>query len=234
MIMRGPSFPVKGAVGPGAASRPGLGMTIFGRPGARLRFGVRIPSRGPAPMTRLRVPLMDPPAVERALARMAREVVERAEGTRNLVLMGIHRRGTQLADRIRAEIREAEGVEVAAGSLDITLYRDDLMAVGPRPVVGETTLPPEGIDGRTVVVVDDVLYTGRTIRAALNELMDWGRPGRVLLCVLVDRGGRELPIQPDVVGRRVEILPGQTVEVLVPEIDGRLGVEVVTPAPEAA
>jgi pyrimidine operon attenuation protein / uracil phosphoribosyltransferase len=101
-------------------------------------------------------------------------------------------------------------------------------------VVGETELPPEGIDDRTVVVVDDVLYTGRTVRAALNELMDWGRPGRVLLCVLVDRGGRELPIQPDVVGRRVEILPGQTVEVLVPEIDGRLGVEVVTPAPEAA
>lgn len=177
---------------------------------------------------------MDPAAVERTLARMAREVVERAEGTQGLVLMGIHRRGTQLASRIRAGIQEAEGVEVPRGSLDITMYRDDLMAVGPRPVVGETELPPQGIDDRTVVVVDDVLYTGRTVRAALNELMDWGRPGRVLLCVLVDRGGRELPIQPDVVGRRVEILPGQTVEVLVPEIDGRLGVDVVTPAPEAA
>lgn len=185
-------------------------------------------------MPHIRTPLMDPAAVERTLARMAREVVERAEGTGGLVLMGIHRRGTQLASRIRAGIREAEGVEIPRGSLDITMYRDDLMAVGPRPVVGETELPPEGIDDRTVVVVDDVLYTGRTVRAALNELMDWGRPGRVLLCVLVDRGGRELPIQPDVVGRRVEILPGQTVEVLVPEIDGRLGVDVVTPAPEAA
>lgn len=185
-------------------------------------------------MARTRTPFLDTPAVERTLARMAREVVERAEGTERLVLMGIHRRGTQLAARIRREIEEAEGVVVPRGSLDITMYRDDLMAVGPRPVVGETELPSEGIDERTVVVVDDVLYTGRTVRAALNELMDWGRPARVLLCVLVDRGGRELPIQPDVVGRRVEVLPGQTVEVLVPEIDGRLGVDLVTPTPEAA
>lgn len=176
-----------------------------------------------------RTPLMDSAAVDRTLARMAREVVERAEGTDRLVLMGIHRRGTDLAARIRSEIRDAGGGEVPRGSLDITLYRDDLMAVGPRPVVGETELPPDGIDDRTVVVVDDVLFTGRTVRAALNELMDWGRPARVLLCVLVDRGGRELPIQPDVVGRRVEILQGQTVEVLVPGIDGRLGVDVVTP-----
>ena len=185
-------------------------------------------------MAHLRIPLMDSTAVDRTLARMARELVERSQGTDGLVIMGIHRRGTQLASRLRAGILEAEGVEVPSGSVDITLYRDDLMAVGPRPVVGETVLPPDGIDDRTVVIVDDVLYTGRTIRAALNELMDWGRPGRVLLCVLVDRGGRELPIQPDVVGRRVEILPGQTVEVMVPELDGRLGVDIVAPAPEAA
>lgn len=185
-------------------------------------------------MAHIRIPLMDTPAVERALARMAREVVERTEGTQGVVLMGIHRRGTQLASRLRAGIREAEGVDVPSGSLDITLYRDDLMAVGPRPVVGETVLPPDGIDDRTVVIVDDVLYTGRTIRAALNELMDWGRPGKVLLCVLVDRGGRELPVQPDVVGRKVEVLSGQTVEVMVPELDGRLGVDIVASAPEAA
>jgi pyrimidine operon attenuation protein / uracil phosphoribosyltransferase len=184
-------------------------------------------------MTSTRTPLMDPPAVERALSRMARELIERAGGTSDLVIMGIHRRGAQLATRLRSEIHEATGVEVAAGSLDITLYRDDLMAIGPRPVVGETVLPPSGIDERTVVIVDDVLYTGRTTRAALNELMDWGRPARVLLCVLVDRGGRELPIQPDVTGRRIEVLPGQTVDVLVPELDGRLGVEIVTTPPEA-
>jgi len=194
----------------------------------------RRPDAGSPAMAHIRIPLMDTPGVERALARMAREVVERTQGTEGLVLMGIHRRGTQLAARLREGIREAEGVDLPSGSLDITLYRDDLMAVGPRPVVGETVLPPDGIDDRTVVIVDDVLYTGRTIRAALNELMDWGRPGRVLLCVLVDRGGRELPVQPDVVGRKVEILAGQTVEVLVPELDGRLGVDIVTPAPEAA
>jgi len=182
-----------------------------------------------------RTPLMAAEAVERALARMAREVVERNDGTGALVLMGVHRRGVQLADRLGEEIRRAEGASVPSGSLDITLYRDDLMQVGPRPVVGETRLPPGGIDDRTVVVVDDVLYTGRTARAALNELMDWGRPGRILLCVLVDRGGRELPIQPDVVGRRVEILPAQQVEVLIPELDGRLGVDLVNgPAPEGS
>lgn len=170
---------------------------------------------------------MDERAVERAIARMAREIVERNAGTEGLVLVGIQRRGTQLAQMIAREIEKAEGVEVPRGYLDITLYRDDLMAIGPRPVVGTTKLPPGGIDGRAVVVVDDVLYTGRTIRAALNELMDFGRPDRIHLCALVDRGGRELPIQPDVVGRHVDTLPDQTIEVLVPELDGRLGVDVV-------
>jgi pyrimidine operon attenuation protein/uracil phosphoribosyltransferase len=102
---------------------------------------------------------------------------------------------------------------------------DDLGTVGPVPLVGESNLPMEGVDDKTVVVVDDVLFTGRTARAAINELMDWGRPSRILLCVLVDRGGRELPIQPDIVGRKVSVLPRQTVEVCVPEVDGRLAVE---------
>lgn len=180
-----------------------------------------------------RVSLMDADAVEEALTRMAREIVERCGGTDDLMILGIRRRGVELAERIRAQIREAEGVEVPAGALDITLYRDDLAQVGPRPVVGETQLPMEGIDEKVVVVVDDVLFTGRTIRSAMNELTDWGRPARIHLCVLVDRGGRELPIQPDIVGRVVKMAPGQQVEVLVPEIDGRLGVDLVTPTPEA-
>jgi pyrimidine operon attenuation protein/uracil phosphoribosyltransferase len=130
----------------------------------------------------------------------------------------------ELARRIR-EIIESDGRRIPTGSLDITLYRDDLGAVGPVPLVGESHLPIEGVDDKTVVVIDDVLFTGRTARAAMNELMDWGRPSRILLCVLVDRGGRELPIQPDIVGRRVSILPRQTVEVRVPELDGRLSVD---------
>lgn len=168
---------------------------------------------------------MDERAVERALARMAREIVERSAGTETLSLIGIHRRGVQLADRLADEIERAEGRRPPVGSLDITLYRDDLMAVGPRPVVGETRLPEEGVDDRVVVIIDDVAYTGRTARAAMDELADFGRPRRILFCVLVDRGGRELPIQPDIVGRHIEVGPGRRVEVLVPEVDDRLAVE---------
>lgn len=170
-----------------------------------------------------RVCLLSQEAVERALSRMARELVEKNGGPHNLILMGIHRRGVQLADLLKAEIEKAEGVDIPTGSLDITFYRDDLMTIGPRPVIGESELPPDGIDGTAVVIVDDVLYTGRTARAAMNELMDWGRPSRILLCVLVDRGGREVPIQPDVVGKVQEDLPDAHVEVLVPELDGELG-----------
>ena len=142
--------------------------------------------------------------------------------------MGVHRRGTQIADLLRAEIEDAEGLEVPYGSIDITLYRDDLLAIGPRPVVGGSELPAEGIDGASVVLVDDVIFTGRTTLAAMNELMAWGRPAQIHLCVLVDRGGRELPIHADVVGRLVETLEANTtVEVLVPELDGRLGVDLV-------
>jgi pyrimidine operon attenuation protein/uracil phosphoribosyltransferase len=172
---------------------------------------------------------MDADAVERLLDRMAGEIVERAGRTENLVLVGIHRRGVQLADRIAERIRR-QGGELQTGTLDITLYRDDLMVVGPRPVVGRSVLPESGIDGCTLVIVDDVLYTGRTVRAALDELADFGRPRRTLLAVLIDRGGRELPIQADVVGQKVEVQEGGRVEVMVPEIDGRLGVERVEAA----
>lgn len=176
---------------------------------------------------------MDERAVERALARMAREIVEINNGVQGLTLVGIHRRGVQLAERIADEIERAEGQRPPVGMLDITLYRDDLVAIGPRPVIGQTRLPPGGIDDRAVVIVDDVAYTGRTARAAMDELADFGRPARIYLCVLVDRGGRELPIQPDIVGRVIDAGPGQRVEVLVPELDGRLAVELVE-APEAA
>jgi pyrimidine operon attenuation protein/uracil phosphoribosyltransferase len=171
---------------------------------------------------------MDEQAVHRAVARMARELVEQNEGPGNLALMGIHRRGVQIADLIRSEIERAEGVTIPTGSLDITLYRDDLMAIGPRPVIGASVLPEGGVDDRAVVIVDDVLFTGRTIRAALNELTDWGRPARVSLCVLVDRGGREFPIQPNVVAKTVTVLPDQSVEVAVPDLDGRWGVDIVS------
>jgi pyrimidine operon attenuation protein/uracil phosphoribosyltransferase len=184
---------------------------------------------------RERISLMDERAVRRALARMAREIVEKNEGTAGLVLMGIHRRGDDLADLIRQEILKAEGVDVPTGSVDITLYRDDLAAVGPRPIVGESTLPLGGIDDRVVVIVDDVLFTGRTVRAALNELMDWGRPARVLLCVLAERDGRELPVQPDVVGRRIEVLEkNQHIEVRVPGLDDQLSVDIVSRTVEEA
>ena len=179
------------------------------------------------------ITVLDEAAVERALARMAKEITERNEGTERLVLLGIQRRGVELSERIRGLIEREEGGEVLSGAIDITLYRDDLAQVGPRPVVGESTLPLEGIDERTVVIVDDVFFTGRTARAAMNELMDWGRPARILLCVLVDRGGRELPIQPDIVGRAMNVLPRQKVDVRVPEIDGRLSVEVSPSVAEA-
>jgi pyrimidine operon attenuation protein / uracil phosphoribosyltransferase len=171
--------------------------------------------------------LMDADRVERVLARMADDVLAQLGG-RDLILVGIERRGVQLAARLADRLEESTGERPVTGSLDITLYRDDLMSVGPRPVVGQTRLPTGGIDGRPLVIVDDVLYTGRTVRAALDELADFGRPARILLAVLVDRGGRELPIQADVVGERVEVGAGETVEVLVPELDGRAGVELAS------
>lgn len=168
--------------------------------------------------------VMDERAVERTVARMAREIIELNQGVADLILMGIRRRGIEIAERLADEIERAEGTRPPVGTLDITLYRDDLTAVGPRPVLGQTNIPGGGIDGQRVVIVDDVCYTGRTVRAALDELADFGRPARIYLSVLVDRGGRELPIQPDVVGMAMTALEWQTIEVLVPEIDGRLGV----------
>jgi len=164
--------------------------------------------------------ILDARALDRALRRMADEIVELNAGTEDLVIVGIQRRGVQLASRIVATIAEREGVTVAKGALDITLYRDDLQTVGPRPVVGATNIPVD-IEGKCVVIVDDVLYTGRTVRAALDELADFGRPRRIALAVVIDRGGRELPIQPDVVGKRIDVASGQRIDVLVNELDQR-------------
>ncbi|HEY8257913.1 MAG TPA: bifunctional pyr operon transcriptional regulator/uracil phosphoribosyltransferase PyrR [Gemmatimonadales bacterium] len=172
-----------------------------------------------------RTTLLDDRALGRTLVRMATEIVERCRGTDDLVLVGIQRRGVELADRLKRLIDQSEGSSLPSGKLDITLYRDDLQTVGPRPVVGETRLP--NLDGRTVVIVDDVLYTGRTVRAALDECADFGRPRRILLCVLIDRGGRELPIQADIVGTSVSTGPGDRVDVFVSELDGRDAVELV-------
>jgi pyrimidine operon attenuation protein / uracil phosphoribosyltransferase len=178
--------------------------------------------------------LLDGPAMARSLERIAGEVVEKCGGTEGLLLVGIQRRGVELAARLGSLIgkRGAGSGEPAIplGKLDITLYRDDLSAVGPVPRVGVTSLPDE-LEGRTVVIVDDVLYTGRTIRAALDELADFGRPRRVLLCVLVDRGGRELPIQADFVGLTVETGGDDRVDVAVQELDGHDSVELVRSGP---
>src|SRR2546429_4006334 len=170
--------------------------------------------------------ILDARALSRALQRMAVEVLELAHGTDRLVLIGIQRRGVELAERIARPIQQDEGVGVARGALDITLYRDDLETVGPKPVIGETRIPGD-LAGKHVVIVDDVLYTGRTVRAALDELADFGRPKRLSLCVPVDRGGRELPIQPDIVGTKVEVNDGERVDVLVEELDGRDEVDLV-------
>ena len=164
--------------------------------------------------------ILDARAMSRALQRMAVEVTELAHGTTDLVLIGIQRRGVELAERIAKLIEKDDGGGVPRGALDITLYRDDLETVVPKPVIGETRIPGE-LTGKHVVIVDDVLYTGRTVRAALDELADFGRPKRISLCVLVDRGGRELPIHPDIVGKQVKVNSGERVDVLVEELDGR-------------
>jgi pyrimidine operon attenuation protein/uracil phosphoribosyltransferase len=156
--------------------------------------------------------------VARALKRMAHEILERNKGTERLVLMGIRTRGIPLAGRLADHIGNIEGTEVAAGSLDVTLYRDDYARTGPRPL-GQTSFPT-AVDGKVVVLVDDVLYTGRTIRAAMDAVMDYGRPHAIQLAVLVDRGHRELPIRADYVGKNLPTSAEQEVRVHLAESDG--------------
>ncbi|HTE73551.1 MAG TPA: bifunctional pyr operon transcriptional regulator/uracil phosphoribosyltransferase PyrR [Actinomycetes bacterium] len=157
--------------------------------------------------------------IARALTRIAHEVLERNKGADGLVLLGIPSRGVPLAHRLAARIAEVEGSAVPVGALDVTMYRDDLR-LHPARTLEHTDLPPEGVDGRTVVLVDDVLFSGRTIRAALDSLNDHGRPSRVQLAVLVDRGHRELPIRADYVGKNLPTSAGERVRVLLEERDG--------------
>lgn len=165
--------------------------------------------------------VMDADRVSRTLARIAHEIVERNRGVADLALVGIRTRGVPLARRLAANVREITGAEVPTGTLDITLYRDDLMRqpVGPQPVVRRTEVP-FSIDDKKILLVDDVLYTGRTIRAALDALVDFGRPRAIQLIVLVDRGHRELPIKADYVGKNIPTARTQSVQVRLQEIDG--------------
>ena len=165
--------------------------------------------------------VMDAERIARALTRIAHEILERNRGLADVALVGVRSRGVPIAHRLAAEIRGVTGAEIAVGALDITLYRDDLMrtAVGPQPVVRKTEIP-FSIDGRTIILVDDVLYTGRTTRAALDALVDFGRPKAIQLVVLVDRGHRELPIKADYVGKNVPTSRQESVQVRLVEIDG--------------
>jgi pyrimidine operon attenuation protein/uracil phosphoribosyltransferase len=171
--------------------------------------------------------VMDADRMGRTLARIAHEILERNRGVDELALVGIRTRGVPLARRLAVAIREICGHDVPAGALDITLYRDDLMrhAVGPQPLVRSTEIPFL-IDDKRLLLVDDVLYTGRTIRAALDALIDFGRPKAIQLIVLVDRGHRELPIKADYVGKNLPTAPAESVQVHLMEIDGRDEVEI--------
>jgi pyrimidine operon attenuation protein/uracil phosphoribosyltransferase len=169
--------------------------------------------------------------IDRAVRRLGREIAERAKASgaaKDLAIIGIRRGGVHLAQRLRKELGAALGTEPPFGTLDIGLYRDDLAEKGAAPVVGPTdvTFP---VEGKTLVLVDDVLYTGRTIRSALDEIVDFGRPRRVWLAVLVDRGGRELPIAADFAGARLEVSPGDDVQVRLREAGAPEDAVVVKP-----
>jgi len=163
--------------------------------------------------------VMDTSQLRRTVTRIAHEIIERNGGTRDIILVGIRNRGVPLAERIATAIESFEGREVPVGALDITLYRDDLQMISSNPVVGKTEIN-EDISDRVVVLVDDVLFTGRTVRAALDELTDFGRPRSIQLAVLVDRGHREYPIRADFVGKNVPTSSNETVVVLLSETDG--------------
>jgi pyrimidine operon attenuation protein / uracil phosphoribosyltransferase len=164
--------------------------------------------------------VLDPADIGRAVTRIAHEILEKSRGAEGLVLLGIPTRGVPLAERLAACMRQVEGHPVPVGSIDITMYRDDLR-LRPARALGRTDLPPAGIDGQTVVLVDDVLYSGRTVRAALDALGDLGRPRAVRLAVLVDRGHRELPIRADYVGKNLPTSQREVVRVLLTEVDGQ-------------
>ena len=184
------------------------------------------PSSGYHPRALASLILMDAGRMARTLSRIAHEILERHPRVEQLALVGIHSRGVPLARRVARLIGEAAGAEPAVGALDIALYRDDFTSLAAQPITKGTDIL-FSIDGRTVVLVDDVLFTGRTVRAALDQLIDFGRPARIELAVLVDRGHRELPIRADYVGRSLSTARDEAVQVLVREEDGRDEVQLI-------
>jgi pyrimidine operon attenuation protein/uracil phosphoribosyltransferase len=177
-------------------------------------------------MAREKAQILDRDGIRRSLTRIAHEIIERNKGTDNLVLIGIRRRGVPLAERLALKIKEIEGRTVPVGILDITLYRDDLSTLAYQPLVRSTSIPFQ-VSGRIVVLVDDVIYTGRTIRAALDAVMDLGRPRVIQLAALIDRGHRELPIRADYIGKNVPTSSKEEVSVHLQEIDSEEGVVIL-------
>ena len=170
-------------------------------------------------MAKEKAQILDKEGIRRSLTRIAHEIIERNKGTKDLVLVGIRRRGVPLAERLAQRIRDIEGHPVPVGILDITLYRDDLTTLAHQPLVRSTEVPFP-VSGKIVILVDDVIYTGRTVRAALDAVMDLGRPKVIQLAVLVDRGHRELPIRADYIGKNVPTSSKEVVSVRLKEIDG--------------
>ena len=170
--------------------------------------------------------IMDEAAISRAVRRMAFEIIEKNRGTQNLYLIGIQRRGVILAQRIAKQIAEIEGVNIPVGVLDITFYRDDLTKIKERgPVVSDSAIP-ESIEGKTVILVDDVIFTGRTVRAALDALIAFGRPAKIQLAEMVDRGHREVPIRADYVGKNIPTSKNEVIRVKLAETDGVDAIEI--------
>ena len=171
--------------------------------------------------------VMSPDDIKRTLARIAHEIIERNKAADNLVFVGMHTRGVPLAKRLAANIEHFEGLKIPVGALDINLYRDDLSSLDSRPAVQRTEVPV-GIDGKPVILVDDVLYTGRSIRAAMDALIDLGRPESIQLVVLIDRGHREMPIRADYVGKNMPSSRDEEIQVQLTEVDGRDEVAIVS------
>ena len=167
--------------------------------------------------------IMDEAAVLRSMKRITHEIIEKNNGAADIILLGIHRRGMPLAAMLRDNIRSFEGTEVPLGSIDISLYRDDLTQLNDLPETGSTSVPCE-LSGKKVILVDDVIYTGRTVRAAIEAVFHYGRPRSIQLAVLIDRGHRELPIRPDYVGKNIPTSHSEVVSVMVDEYDGKTGV----------
>lgn len=172
---------------------------------------------------KLKAKIMDEKAINRSITRLSHEIIERNKGVSEVVLIGIHTRGVPLAERIASKIKEIEEVEVEVGSLDITLYRDDLSEANDTPIINKSEVVVD-INNKNVILIDDVIFTGRTVRAAMDALIDIGRPKTIQLAVLVDRGHRELPIRPDYIGKNVPTSKKEVISVNLNEVDKDNGV----------